>query len=325
MSTAAQRSALAALGLMAGAGASRLQRAMQPRQRRPRPRRLLKNGKPKKPTLKKQVKEIHKKLRADQAYHTYKFRGTDSVLCAVNQVSNFEAGQFGTGQLETAMANLRYYDPASPATLVTADASTGAYSRDVHVSSVYHKIYLKNNYQTPAYVTVYGCRVKKDTSNSVSNAYTAAITDQSVSGGASTSPLSFPFEYEDVRSLWDQAKTCRRLLHPGQSLTCTYKSGSFDYHPSLTDLHSLLYQAKNHGFLWVVRVEGDLGHDSAADEQTTLQAGVDIMFERVVKFIYDAGVNLNDFTFANNASASFSNGGVYSSRPVSDNLSYSVS
>ena len=65
-------------------------------------------------------------------------------------------------------------------------------------------------------------------------------------------------------------------------------------------------------------------HDSIADEQGIAQAGVDILREMVHTLKYDSGgVDINDVIIDDNSS-SFTNGAVVSSKPVSDNIGYSL-
>lgn len=278
----------------------------------------------KKKILKSKVNALTKKVKADQAYHTRKTRAFDRLVCAVDSVNHADFGQFQTSSIESDIANLRYYDPATPGTLVTANAATGTYSRDVHISSTYHKLNLCNNYEVPCRVTVYYCGVKEDTSQNMGTVYAAGITDQVVTSADQTEPLIFPFELDMVKSLWRQIKTKTRILQPGQEMTCTYSTGSFDYEPAVVDTHNLNFQRNYRGFQWFVRVEGVTGHDSAVTtEQGTLQAGVDACAERIVRITYDAGVNLNDISF-NDQAAGFTNGGVISNKPANDNQSFSL-
>lgn len=275
--------------------------------------------------LKKQVRDLSRKMKADQAYHTFKQRGSSTVACAVDEANHIELGSWNLTSIEASLANLRYYDPAAPGTLVTAAAGTGTYNRDVHISSVFHKILCRNNYQVPVEVTIYGCLVKHDTSQTPDTLYTAGVADQVISGDVN-SPLLFPFEMTQVSDLWRSGKTMHKILQPGQQMTCRVSSKAFDYQPATADVHNLAFQNKFRGFIWYVRVEGVLGHDqSVATEQTTLQGAVDILQERVVKITYDAGVNLNDFSILQNEDATFTNGGLVSNKPVADNQLFSLS
>lgn len=277
-----------------------------------------------KPTLKKQVKDLKRQVRADQAYHTNRRRQTGSVSCTTNQ-STYSTISPATNVsvLESSMANLRYYNPSVPGTLTTADASTGTYSRQIHIASIYKKLLVRNNYQVPCKVTLMSFVPKTDTDNSPVTFYSNGITDQTISGSVNQS-LSYITDIDMVNDNWRIASSKTKLLQPSQELTLTHKTKAFNYDPSNVDTHNLVYQKKYGGQIFVVRIEGALAHDTIADEQTTTQASIDYVCDMTLKFIYDAGGNLNDYSYANGADASFTNSGVLSNKAVSDNQAYSV-
>lgn len=291
---------------------------------RPRGKVIYKGKTSKTQSLSKQVKALSKRVQADQAYHTHRRRATVAISCTTNQ-STYSTISPATNitVLEGAMANLRYYNPAVPGTLTTADASTGTYTRQVHIASIYKKILLRNNYQVPCKVTVMSFVPKTDTDNSPVTFYSSGITDQTISGSVNQS-LSFITDIDMVNDNWRIASSKTKFLQPSQELTLTHKTKSFDYDPSNVDSHNLTYQKKYGAQIFVVRIEGALAHDTVADEQTTTQASVDVMCDMTIKFIYDAGVNLNDYSYANSADTAFTNSGVLSNKPVSDNQAYSL-
>lgn len=268
------------------------------------------------------INAIYKSLKSDQATHTHRRRDVLQVGCNVNQVSNSLTDSTATGTLEAAMANLRYYNPSAPATLVTADASTGTYTRQVHFKSIFEKLTIRNNYQIPAMVTIWSCVPKADTNTSPSAFYSAAVTDQTISM-AVTSPLLYPTDMKIVRDNWTLKRVYSGKVEPGQQRVVKHYSKSFDYDPSNVDSHALAYQKKYGAHIFYIRVEGCIAHDSIASEYTTSQAGIDTFLDRKFVMTYDAGVNLDDFSEDNNAGTTFTNAGVVSNKPVSDNQSYS--
>ena len=90
----------------------------------------------KKTTVSKQIKDIKKSLRSDQACHTFRHRHTEVVNVSVNQASFTKLIGTNCTALEGNVANLRYYDPATPGTLVTANAATGTYTRQIHFKNI---------------------------------------------------------------------------------------------------------------------------------------------------------------------------------------------
>lgn len=275
-----------------------------------------------KKTLKQTVKALQKSVRADQAYHTHRRREAQDLTSSATECSYTSVFPTNLSILEGAMSNLRYYDPATPGTLVTADAATGTYTRQIHFSSIYKKILIRNNYQVPVNVKVHSFVPKADTSTTPTAFYTAGITDQTISG-ADTQPISYITDIDIVNENWKIVKTVSRLLEPGKQFTCYHSVKSFDYDPSNADTHALTYQKKYGAHVWVVRLEGALGHMPSTDVQGTLAGEVDMIGDWTFKITYDAGVNLNDYSYSNTAGAVDSTG-LVSNKPISDNQAIST-
>lgn len=271
--------------------------------------------------LKSQVREIQKILSNETATHTYRAKDTFAVTSAVNQCTIFSTNAFGKlSDLQTGMANLRYFDAATNA-LVTADPSGATYQQFIQVKDVVFKIKVRNNYQVPCELRVYGCRPKSDTSISTSTYFTDGMTDQLNPSANST--LIYPTDSNILKAMWSIKKSCNKTLQPGQETSLTVSIPDFEYDPSLFDTHTTTFMPRYNGFNWLIRLQGVLGHDSIASQYGTLEAGVDCEITAKYVFHYDAGKDLDDITI-NDLSDSFTNGGVVSSKPVSDNLSYSV-
>lgn len=273
----------------------------------------------------KMIKSIYKTLRSDQARHTHRRREVSALGAnAGQQVHSAMPVYTNTNLLEGAMAFLRYYDPSNPGTLVTANASTGTYSRQVHFESIYEKLRVRNNYQVPAHITIYSCTPKNDTNITVLSYFSDGITDQASGTVASTSPLIYLNDIRMVKDNWKCKAVKTVLLQAGAETSATRSCKAFDYDPSNVDTHSSQFQSKYGAHMWVVRVEGTIAHDTTLAQYLTTQAQVDCMLDMKFVMTYDAGVNLDDYSVDDNSSASFTNGGVVSNKPVSDNQSYSV-
>lgn len=295
---------------------------------KPPPRKVVKRYAPSKKAkiskaVKKELTSIKKSLASDQAIHTYRRRDTTSVGCNVNEVANSTFYGYDTTTVESETANLRYYDPGTNA-LVTNNVGTNTYNQLIHFKSCHDKVTVRNNYQVPAQVTLYVATPRSDTSISPTSFYSNGIADQVVGSGAVTSPLLYLSDMKDVTSNWFMKVKGKKLLQPGQQMVASHEFGSFDYNPSQVDTHNLSYQKKYKGHVWVIRIEGCIAHDTSAAEYTTTAAQVDVVTDRKRVITYDAGSSLEDFSYANNASSSFTNAGVLSNKPVSDNQSFSV-
>lgn len=286
-------------------------------------KRKAKSTAPVKGKIGKEIRQIKKQLKSDQAYHTFKTSNVDYVNASEGTCSHIMIGGYSNTQLETACSYLRYYDPSVPGTLVTAAGGTGTYNRDIHFNSVHGSINVRNNYQIPARVKIYVLSVKSDTHIEPLTYYSDGVTDQVVTGGSVNAPDLYLTDIDLLTEQWKVKCLKSKLLQPGQELTAYHVAKSFDYNPAMVDSHNVQYQKKYKAFRFIVRVEGALGHDTVQNEQGLLQSSVDVQFTMVYKITYDAGVNLNDISIVDNRNT-FTTAGVVSNKPVSDNQQYSV-
>lgn len=289
------------------------------RKRRGRP-----SVRPKASSLRKEVKLIKRQLNADSAKHVYKAMYASTYSCAVNQCSYNESPIVTGPLIETFMANLRYYDPSAPGTLVTANASTGTYQREIHFKNIHGSIEISNNYQVPCKVRVYLLKPKGDTAITPSTYYNNSITDQLIGGGSTTTKGVFPTDLNAFMAQWSCSCVKDVVLDAGARIVATHNTGGFKYDPSLFDSHSLDYQTKFKACAWFVRLEGVFGHDTSANQQTTLAGQVDVNVQIKADIMYDAGINLDDLYVLNSHAAAFTNAGVVSNKPIADNQSLSV-
>lgn len=272
-------------------------------------------------SLKKQVRDIKRNITDTEGTLIYRLRGTSRCLASVNAMNHVMLANNTMNNYETVLAQLRFFDSATPGTLVQASGATGTYYREYLFKKVYSHHVVVNNYQVPCKCTVYLVRPKQDTTIAPITAFTDGLTD--VGGPSSTSPLVHLTDSDEFNDLWKIDKSTSKILHPGQRIDMYTSDSDVLYSPATFDSHSLDYQKRFHCWAYIVRVEGVLGHDTTADEQGFLQAGVDITCDQIYTVNYDAGIDLKYIVVQNN-SDTFSNGGVVSSKPVSDNIGYSV-
>ncbi len=272
----------------------------------------------------KEIRKIKKKMNHDMARHTHRRRDIAELGPGAVNTKTFDVMEANTQtRLELAMAAFRYYDPATPGTLVTAAAGTGTYQREIYCESFYSKITVRNNYQVPCNVAVYCCRAKGDTDISTHTSITNGLTDQGNPGG--NSPMVFPTDSIQFNYLYSIDKSKKAFLQPGQQITVSCVTKPFYYDPSLNDSEGDDHQSRWEDRQWLITVDGPIGHDSAGgiQEVGTLQCGVDCLTDNVWKFTYDAGVQLDDISVDQNSST-FAVGGVLSNKAVSDNQGFSV-
>lgn len=274
----------------------------------------------KKKTLKKQVKELKRIAEADRGTLVYRVRDATDVIAAVNQQSYSSHAVGSTTQFEAVLAQLKYYDPTTPGTLLTADGASGTYSKEFLFDTLYAKACARNNYQVPARVTMYILKLKTDTSITPSNAYSDGLVD--VGNPTASSPLVFVSDSQQFNDLYSIFKTKSRILQPGQEMCISHGEKAIMYDPSFVDAHSHTTQKRYKAFYIFIRVEGVIGHDTTADEQGMLGAGIDYYVDKKFVVKYQAGADIHTIYIDDNASG-FTNSGVVSAKPVSDNLSYS--
>lgn len=271
--------------------------------------------------LKSQVRELQKQSKSDQGELIYRARDNLRVTAAVNSQAAGDVLGYSAVTLESVLANCKFFNPSVPGTLTTADLSSGTFQRDIHFKRAMSKIIVRNNYQVPARVRLYGCVAKEDTGITPRTTWVNGLAD--IGSAVYTDAMTYPSDSRQFTDIYKVAVSLRKTLEPGQECELSYSSKEFDYDPSLYDSHNLAYLSEYGCHGWIIIVEGVMGHDTAADEQGALQAAVDVAIYRNFKVLYPAGANLRLLATSDGFST-FTNGGVVSSKPVSDNIGYSV-
>lgn len=271
-------------------------------------------------TIKCKVKELQSFMKQQTATHIHRTRTATScgVTAKVTAICEDDEGGKIT-DIEAAMANLRYFDPATNA-LVTADPSTGTYHRDVRVA-VFRKLTLKNNYQVPLKVQVFSCIPRDATNVTPKTCHSDGLADQGNPGALSA--LVYITDSMQLRDMWKCKMVANRVIKPGSQIVATANTPLFNYEISTNDAHNLKYQKKQGGHVFMYRIHGVLGHDTVAAEYGLLPGRVDHMMDVVYKFNYDAGKDLHDISVSD-SSNTFTNSGVVSNRPVVDNQALST-
>lgn len=272
--------------------------------------------------VRKQVKELKRVVEGDQGTHIDR-RISKIILSSAVNASNIQAMTLNDiNIIEDVISNLKYYNPSIPGTLTTADGTSGTFQKEFYIKQVYGKCTLHNNYQVPVNATLYIIEPKEDTSIEGDTAFANGLTD--MSNASATSMLVYPTDSPQFGDLWKITKSSRKIIQPGDSLSVSVSFDGFQYDPSFVDNHALVFQSRFKGCQALARIEGCFGHDTVASEITTLQSSVDIVYETKIVVKYPAGVDLKYLRVTNNLSTSFTNSGVHSNMPVSDNQTYSV-
>lgn len=269
----------------------------------------------------KEVRKLKKAVAADTGMHIQRYTAAARLTAQVNAIGQSYSGNMTVSDFENVLAQLRYYDPAAPSSLVQASGATGSYHKVFFFTSVTGKLTIRNNYQVPCMFRVYRVRVKADTNIDPHTAYTNGLAD--VGNPSSTSPYVFPSDSPQFNDLWDIEKSYTGYLQPGSQRSFSYTVVDVHYDPSLVDSHAQVYQRANKCTMWLLRVQGVLQHDTVVTtEFTTGQAGFDFQSETIYKVKYPAGADIKYVHIDNALASSFTNGGV-TSQIVVDNQTYS--
>lgn len=271
--------------------------------------------------LTKNVRTLQKAMKSQRSELTYHYRLTDSVFSSVNQANYGDYIMNSLTLYEQVLGKLQFFSPTGASALINADGASGTYQRDYHFKSVYASIECFNNYQVPANVTIYTVAVKSDNTILPSVALSNGLAD--VGNPSFNSPMIHPTDSPQFNDLYAILKNTKKKVMPGQSLFASFGVKDVYYSPSTADSQTASYQARYKCFGFLVRTEGTYGHDSAAAQQAQLASGLDINVHRKFVVEYDSGIDLKTI-YINDAAPSFTNGGLVSSKPVSDNIAYSL-
>ncbi len=256
---------------------------------------------------KKRIAVIARKIGNNEAILSYRIRSSGvSKTDADNECQYVSFSGNTAANLVSAVTNLKFFDPANPATLVTVDYNAGTFQKQILITP-WGNITCKNNYKVPVNVKVYLCRVRSDTDQSPAAAITAGFAD--IGSLGVDDPLSHATDSRILTDLWHMKLKMNRILQPGQLYKMSHREKEFSYDTSFVDTHSLEHVKIFNSYSWLIRIEGTPCHDSTAAEYGTQKCGVDIMVNKFFKIIYDAGVDLNLVQTENNGSV-FTNAGV---------------
>lgn len=273
-------------------------------------------------TMENQIKSLKMSENASLGQCTYRLLDSSRRLSNVNEQESSFFSPNSINNIETAIQNLKYFDPSAPGTLVTAAFGSGTYQRNVLLKSISQSLEIRNNYQSDCKLKVYLCTCKDDTSISPLNAWQSAYGD----GGNATNENQlnqYPTDYDLVNDLWKLKVVINTALSPGQSVTCSHSVKNIEYDPATTDTHPDSYQKEYKAFGFLVVLHGTVSHDTAVSEQGIAQAGVDIIRKSTTVVSYDAGINIK-YVQLDEDLDTFTNGAVQSHQPIPDNIGYSV-
>lgn len=272
-------------------------------------------------TLKKQVRALQKQVNYNTSTLTYRSIDCIPHKATSNTAAYLERSVSSVSYIEAVLAQLRFFDPSNPGTLLNASGATGTYSRKYQVKYSVNFV-IKNNYQVPCVLKVYKYKAKKDTDQSSSTAFTAGLAD--IGNPSSTSIIVYPTDSPLLEDLYKLEKCTTWNMKPGQERTYSFSSVFFDYDPSDTDTHALAYQTAYKAFSMLFRVSGVPAHDkTTATQLGTIACGVDIQEKQTYIVRYNSGGPEIKYIYVSDALDTMTAGPVVS-QVVVDNQEYSV-
>lgn len=250
----------------------------------------------------------------------YRRTAVGQTICAANQQTHDGGAGMSIAILEGQLGQTRYYNPADPANLTTADATTGTYSKNFLVS-IRSTLSLKNNGRVPVRVALHACVPKADTSITPTVAYTNGLAD--VGNPTITIPLTSWRDSREFVRLWTLKPGKNKILQPGESVSVTHVVPYFKYDPAISDSHSDTYQKKAGAHYFVWRVRGCPSHDKTTTANVGTAAGeVDMTFQQETNVKYEAGVDLKYIVVSDGYSAQAA--GPVMSQKATGNYVYSL-
>lgn len=257
--------------------------------------------------LDKQVKDIKYRLNNDMATHTNRNIDVLRIKSDFGEQKLTHIEMNTSTRLEGAVANLRYYDPSNPATLITADGAAGGYSRQLTIRNVNCTTTFRNNFLVPANLVIYEVVPRDDTSLDPESTVINGMVDQYQISPTTTQPNTYPSDIDQFREIWRIVKTTKKKLQAGMECEYKYNSGKYTFDPSVFDSHPFNYQKQYKASVLLIKVYGDLCHSSTAAAQIGLmEASLDVWTIRTVQIEYDAGTSLNDYSIEDNSTSAFS-------------------
>lgn len=268
------------------------------------------------------IKSLEARERETMSKLIYKYDNVDRIKPTVGAASYGFNNAVSSSQIEAAIAQCRFFDPSAPGTLITGSLATPTYFQNICVS-VSSSMVISNNYQVPCVVTAGVVRPKHDTNITPYNAFTNGLAD--IGNPDNLSTLVSFYDSPQFRDLWYGKLKAYKIM-PGKTVVIKHFQKQFNYDPSFNDSHNQTYQKAHKSAVYLYRVQGVLGHDtSVATETAIMPAGIDCYFRSTYIITYNSGgASIKTIVLAENASQSFTNGGVVS-QIVVDNQAYSVS
>ncbi len=275
--------------------------------------------------VKSRVKKLERFVENQQSLRICRNHFASVASAAVNSQNIVELQCPNVTTLSGCVDDLRFFNPAAPATLITADLQSATFAQDILMSH-FTKVTLKNNYQSNVVLKIYLCKVKADTGISALTSVVNGLADNPSAAVLITDLSVRPRDSEQFRDLYSSKLLKSKVLKPGQSCSASYGSGQFTLDPATLDSHTSAFQRKLKGAAFLFVLEGQMAHNNQTPNDIgSEEVRLDIRREFVIKCWYDAGgVDLRDIQITNAFDTVETTILVASHQPTVDNLSFST-
>lgn len=246
------------------------------------------------------IKLLQKKVGAQWATHTHRSHADSSI----NVPAGARTSQFITGtgtkidlaKIKDVLGYARIWDGDN---LVNEDLSTGSTGSHelVRFTSASLQATYRNVGMTPVNLTVYFLQPRFDHSNAPDDAVNDGLTDQSRVGSGldANNLLSEITDSAVFRNQWRIVKKKQKWLAHGTQMTVTCGLPAFNYNPSVVDEHTVgTYKTGTPELYIMIRSQGAFGITDSDDG--FLQGKIRSYYKTQLRYTYDAGKNLHDFS-----------------------------
>ena len=227
---------------------------------------------------------------------TDRFRSAGAVLTAgPSHVQYSSHVGWNRDRMKDALSQLWIFDPANPSIPDVLDGNTfGSFrAMDFTFLGGMCSIFLRNTCKVPAKVRVYLCKCRDETPADTTSAIQEGVnTGIQPIGTLSSTPLYFPTDSATFKFDWSIEKHWDAVLQPGGSFTRSWKIPAYVAASVPFDSNTTLNQRQYQSMQWLVRLEGELGHQEVVNSVVARSAAsLDSYLTHTMRLKYEAGAS----------------------------------
>jgi hypothetical protein len=192
---------------------------------------------------------------------------------------------------EAALGNLRFFNPAVPGTLTSANAASGTFLRKYEFKYMKVDMTWRCASTNGGTVTAMIVLPKRNGDDTPLTTFTNGIADQGVGGAlVKEQPSIWITDSAQFNEKYKIVKKIHKHLEPGQQLTLSYNTGCYRYDPTAFDDDPTSVRKDAKQVFMVASILGDLvGEQGNPFTVTYGQTSMQFMMSQQWKVEYDAG------------------------------------